>query len=455
MTTTKATTAKTQPVLTGYATSNVFFASRYRQGGRTVYSLDLSPQQIMSTVEMPDVNVPSPGNRQIRSAHADSFAKYFREQTEWVSPSLMLRTPKSFSFEVESEIAGIQFGVLDIPRRAMGDIHIVDGQHRILGMFRAEKGINIDIDKARSALALIRHNQEGGAGEKEGRARVNALEAQRARLAEERINVQIFVESDPVKYKQMFFDIADNQLGITASVKSRFDSRKVVHRSLAPVMEHKLLKGNVDPEGDHFARNSPYIMGAKHVAEIIRTLGVGLVGRFSRRVESEMKEQVLIERSNEFFDELIEAFPQMRALSLGQITADDLRQTSLLGSVLFVRALAGAKYDLQQFHAFEPEMVEAFFAKLNPFLSSPVYTASIWIKEAPAGAFSDGARSPNGRRQDMKNLKDWLVGIAIDKPKFLDEEPAPRPEPEEEWVDPEVGIGYTAFGADVPEPAHK
>ena len=38
------------------------------------------------------------------------------------------------------------------------------------------------------------------------------------------------VEDDSTAYKQMFFDIADNALGITSSVRARFDSRKVVNR---------------------------------------------------------------------------------------------------------------------------------------------------------------------------------------------------------------------------------
>ena len=77
----------------------------------------------------------------------------------------------------------------------------------------------------------------------------------------------------------MFFDIADNALGITSSVRARFDSRKVVNRGLEEVMKHALLKDRVDPEQDRMGRNNPNLMGAKHVAEIVRTLAVGIEGR--------------------------------------------------------------------------------------------------------------------------------------------------------------------------------
>ena len=447
---TQSVTTET-PLLTGYASNVVLFASRYKQGGRTVYSLDLSPEQIVATVTEPDINVPSPGNRAIRPAHADGFAKYIREREDWVSPSLMLRAPNAFDFDVQNEVGGIQFGLVSIPRRSLADLHIVDGQHRILGMFRAEKGIREDIDKARSNLANVRRVETGGKGEKDARARISQLEAQRNRLESQRVNVQIFIESDPVQYRQMFFDIADNALGITASVKSRFDSRKVVHRALAGTMEHRLLKGRVDPEGDRMGRGSPFVMGAKHVAEIIRTVNVGLDGRVSRRQEEEFKEGELSQHAMRFFDDAIEAFPQLSALALGQINADDLRKTSMLGSVLFFRVLGGAFFELTAEHAWSPEMVEEFFEKLNPHLSAPVYDASIWIANAPAGLFSAGSTAPHGRRQDLKALKDWLVEIALDDPDFLNALPAPRPvvkTEEELWA--EEDSGYTNLELDEP-----
>ena len=67
---------------------------------------------------------------------------------------------------------------------------------------------------------------------------MKTLNDQRARFDRERTSLQIFIEDDQAAYKQMFFDIADNALGITSSVRARFDSRKVVNRSLEDVMKH-------------------------------------------------------------------------------------------------------------------------------------------------------------------------------------------------------------------------
>ena len=437
-------------VVTGYASTVTFLASRYTQGGRTVYSLDLSPTEIAALVVPPDPNVPSPGNRAIRPAHADAFGKYIREHAEWVSPSMMLRTPNIFDFTVRDEMAGIQFGTLSIPRRRITELHIIDGQHRILGIVRAEKNIATDLDKAHSNLAIARRNEPKGNAERDARKRIAELEKQRDRLETQRVNVQIIVEADPVKYKQMFFDIADNALGISASVKSSFDSRKIVNRVLEATILHPLLVGRVDPEGDRIARGSAFLLGARHVSELIRTTNVGLEGRVSRRQEAEFKEAEVVEAANRFLTMMLEAFPQMKALSLGQIAPDDVKKTSLLGSVLFFRIIAGAYFDLLHTHQWQPADIQAYFAKLAPFMSGPVYPGSIWMEETP-GMFQESGMAPNGRRQDTKALKDTLVRWALDKPVFLDAPPAPRPPEPEEWVDPEIGIGYTASGGDIPD----
>jgi hypothetical protein len=269
---TEKTTAHTPPIalpaaqVTGYDTDIRFYSTRYKQGGRTVYALDLSLAEIAALIPAPDPDRPTPGNRAIRPAHAAEFGKYVREHEHWVAPGLILRAPAMFHFEILTEIGGTQFGVISFPRLALMDIHILDGQHRILGIHLAVLGIADDLDKARSTLASARRVDPKGRAVADTNKRISALNAQRERLAKERITMQIFVEENMIAYRQMFFDIADNALGITSSVKARFDNRKVVNRALEAVMEHPLLTGRVDPEGDRVGRGSPYLMGAKHVA---------------------------------------------------------------------------------------------------------------------------------------------------------------------------------------------
>jgi hypothetical protein len=315
----------------------------------------------------------------------------------------------------------------------------------------AEDGIAADLDKARSQLAMARRQDPKGALVREANRRIEELVSQQKRLENERVSIQIVVVQDPREFKQMFFDIADNALGITGSVKARFDARKVVNRALESVLEHELLEGRVDIEADRIGRGSIYFMGAKHVAEMIRSVIVGLDGRVSRNQDLTWKEEDVARRAKTFLDVMVAAFPPLQAMMNGQLLPDNLRKTSLLGSVLMDRILAGVYHDLREDHAFTDKMVQDYFAKLAPHMSGPVYEGSIWLTYLDQGIFDDGALAPKSRRQDLKYLKNKLVDWAIERPSFLDEPPAARPKPPAEDVDPEYGIGYTALGADIPK----
>lgn len=432
--------------VTGYTSDVRFFATRYKQGGRTVYSINLSLEQIASLITPPDPTRPSPGNREVRPKHAAGFAKYLRAREDWIMPGMILRAPAIFEFDVQAEVSGVQFGIISFSRRLLADLHILDGQHRILGIAVALQDIAEDLDKARNHLASARRVDPSGRVVTDARAQIAKLEKQRARLDEERASIEIYVEEDLVKYRQMFFDIADNALGITASVKSRFDSTKVVNRALPLVMEHRLLHGRVDNEADRVGRGNANLMGAKHVGEIIRTSYVGLDGRVSRVQESTFKESDVAARTNKFFDIAMAAFPPLEAISLGQLKTEDLRKSSLLGSVLFLRVLAGAYQELKADHAFSDDMVEKFFETLAPHVNGPITSTGIWMTHMPNPIFSEGGLGPHGRRQDLKLLKNTLVDWAITKPSFLTEPVVMPPVEEQDEDHLDFGKGYEGFG---------
>jgi hypothetical protein len=407
--------------LTGYDPDIQFYATRYRQGGRTVYSLDLALTQIAELLPAPDPANPTEGNRRIKESHAKSFGDYVRDHRDWVAPALVLRAPDIFRFEPRERIGGTEFGVISFPRLASTDLRILDGQHRILGIHLAIKGIASDLEKARSGLAAAKRNDDEAAVLVQFQEKIDLLNAQRERFARERTTLQIFIEDDQLAFKQMFFDIADNALGITSSVRARFDSRKVVNRSLEEVMKHALLKGRIDPEQDRIGRGNPNLMGAKHVAEIIRTLAVGIEGRIGRRLEDELREDALVQRTNEFLDTLVAAFPPLDAVIDGKETPEDLRKTSLLGSTVMFRVLAGTYAELVEDYEFDEEDVTEFFRKLAPHMDGPVTENSIWVTEVPDDIFTPGAFAPRSRRQDLKGLRDTLVSWArqVSAPPFL------------------------------------
>lgn len=222
----------------------------------------------------------------------------------------------------------------------------------------------------------------------------------------------------------MFFDIADNALGITSSVRARFDSRKVVNRSLEDVMKHALLQGRVDPEQDRMARGNPNLMGAKHVAEIVRTLAVGIDGRIGRRLEYELREDQLVQKTNDFLDALLAAFPPLEAVVDSELSPEELRRSSLLGSTVMHRVLAGVYQDLVDRHRFDGEDVTEFFAKLAPHMKGAVKPDSIWVTKVGEDVFSEGALAPRSRRQDLRTLRDAMVEWATAEAEWLNAKPA-------------------------------
>jgi len=410
---------------TGYDPNIRFYATRYHQGGRRVFSLDLSLTQIADLLPMPDPSNPTEGNRQVNESHARAFGDYVRQKPDWVAPALVLRAPDIFDFEVEKEVSGTQFGVLSFPQMARTDLRILDGQHRTLGIHLAIRGISSDLEKQRNFLANAKKINAEPAVLAMIQTEIERLNDQRARLAHDRTSVQVFIEDDQVLYKQMFFDIAENALGITSSVKARFDSRKVVNRALDGVMKHSLFKGKVDLEQDRMGRNNSNLVGAKQVAEIIRTIAVGIDGRVGRRLEEELDESELVEKTNNFLDVLLASFPPLAAVADGDLSPQNLRASSLLGSTPILRVLAGVyaalteRNPLLEEEDWEPEEVVEYFQKLAPAMSGPVAAGSIWTDHVPNNVFVVGAFSPRSRRQDLRTLLDTMVGWATDKPTIL------------------------------------
>jgi hypothetical protein len=357
----------------------------------------------------------------VKESHARAFGEYVRREAEWVAPALVLRAPDIFAFETREEIGGTEFGVISFPRLASTDLRILDGQHRILGIHLAIQGIADDIGKARSALAAAKRSDAEPAVLEQFTTKIETLTEQRQRFDRERTSVQIFIEDDQLAYKQMFFDIADNALGITSSVRARFDSRKVVNRSLEDVMKHSLLRGRVDLEQDRISRSNPNLMGAKHVAEIIRTLVVGVEGRIGRRLEDELREDALVQKTNNFLDCLIAAYEPLAEVADGELTPEDLRKSSLLGSTVVLRVLAGAYAELSDRYKWDDDDIAEFFRKLAPRMKGPVAEDSIWVTYVGEDVFSVGAFAPRSRRQDLKVFRDAIVEWASTEPGWLGE----------------------------------
>lgn len=393
---------------TGYDPYERFFATRFQQGGRTVYSLDWSVRELVTFLPKPDPEKPLDADatqRRIVRPHAAGFAEYIINDSGWVSPALLLRAPNIFEFErAQAETGSTQLGVLGVPKDAKMEISIVDGQHRTLGFHLAWEKLSAAIDKARAELASAK--TEGDP------VRVKACESNlkkwmdcRDRLANERVSVQIIVIENPSVARRIFVDINDNAKGISGSVKGRFDDRKVLARALNTVLrESDLLEDRVDLENDRISANSEYLLGAKHVADILRALTVGS-GRIGKRLEDELDERELAKDFAEFEEGMTTAFSQFEELMEGDLTASELRRSSLLGSNVMLRGFALAWYSLREAGWSSAQITQAL-KKLAPYMQAPVLPdpEDTWYATGLFPANEKGSYSPTSRAQDFKAL---------------------------------------------------
>ena len=417
--------------LSGYRDENQYLATKFQQGGRDVYCIDLSVAQLVHTLAKPDPSQELDGNRKIDEKHATDFAAYVRENRNWIIPPLLLRAPEDiFTFESLKKIGGTEWGILTIPRLARDDLKIIDGQHRILGFYTAIEQISTDLSDARGTAA---RKATASKVKKKGEMDAQRFIEQRERLDRERVSVQVVIVADPDEFKQMFVDIANNAKGITKSVRDRFDSRQIVNRCIDPVMEHRLLKDRIDLQRDRILGQNENLMGAKHVADLVRTVQVGITGRITKPKEKALDESKLIDDTWEFLDALVEGFTDFMAVADNVLTPPELRQRSLLASVSMQRVLAGVYHDL--LFATKPlrnpedptairvrgkwgqgEIVH-FFQSLAEHMSAPVTEGSIWVKETQQ--FEAGESAPPARAQDMKALTTTIRDWAIDPPEWL------------------------------------
>ena len=415
----------TNPALksTGYDPYEWFFASRYRQGGRTVYSIDFSVREVITFLPKPDPDRPldsSSTQRRIYPTHAREFGAYIRKEENWVSPALLLRGPDIFKFELLDlgvDTGTTAFGQLGIPKDARTEVQIVDGQHRTLGFHLAWEDLNDEISKARANVANGKANQDPIV-ETDFKKVLENLTGRRDELAGERVSVQIVVVEQPAEARQIFVDINDNAKGITGAVKSRFDDRKVISRALNRVLANSTFLDNmVDLEQDRVTGNSPYLLGAKHVADMLRAIKVGN-GRIGKRLEDELDDKQVADEFDEFIETMVDAFPLLAEVENGGLTPSEVRDQSLIGSNVVLRAFAAAWYELVQAE-WTPEEIGGAFATFEPHMS-PVFPdpKDTWFTLGVFDRKEEGTIYPTSRAQSFKTLTNFIVGACQEEPEW-------------------------------------
>ena len=165
--------------------------------------------------------------------------------------------------------------------------------------------------------------------------------------------------------------------------------------------------------------DNPNLLGFKHVADVIRTLQVGVSGRITTRLESELDETSLISETNAFFDLLCEAFPDLEGVRNGSMSPVELRKHSLLGSVTMLRVLAGVHQEIASTTSSDEDthaQVLELFSHLSKYMDTPIKSPSHWLESK---AFREGSNAPTARMGDMGDLRTHMVSWLANKPTWL------------------------------------
>ena len=394
-------------------------ATRYTQGGRTQYHITIPLWHLANLiVTRPDPNKTLEGNRRVDGGRADKFGKYLLEQQGWVSPAIIVRVPASEPPRFDAKQVfedGTAWGVLEIRLDLLPEIVVLDGQHRTLGVFRAQEKIIKEIGDIRALIKKMKEINQNDDGIAEQNERIKKLEEKKYLLTQEHFSIDIVVV-DRADASQMFGDINNNAKGVNADLRTVLDQNVFLNQVALRLMnEHPLLIGRVEQgEKARFSSTNVNLIGAKGVSDIARSVYVGS-GRISKRLESELQSSMdrSVQTVKMFFDVLLESFPDLAAIQAEKLDPIGLRSRSMLGSMTMLRALAHTYYNLTHpeesggGRVLSRDEVKNYFGKLSTRMSVPITgNDAMWLS---TNAVRPGDTAPSARSQDFKALVDSLT----------------------------------------------
>lgn len=414
--------------ISGYAVSDDYLAQRSIQGGRVHYSIVLPLHQIPVTMPVPNPTEPFEDNREVRLSHAEGFADYIRKNNGWHAGALTVRgLSKVLKFNEfpNQDDQPVKIGMLQVPRNMRNVFRIIDGQHRILGVKLLFDQISEDVIKATSRLAGARRSGAEPAVIADCEREIFDLEQLKNRIMEDTMTIDLLIEDDESAHRQIFVDVANNALSVQKAVTARFNTKKVVNRAVVDLLNDPstddLIRNRVDDQKDRVTGSNPNLIGSGVLAEIVRTIKKGIVGRVSAADEKTFDQRALARDTNLFFSILRESFPCLQDVATGNTSPAQVRRTHLIGSVTMIRILAGVYHNLAEQGIGRDEMV-SFFQTIDRAGGTPLTNVNqygrMWIS-SPSGAFAEGGSAPGSRAQEVKALVEEITGWFETPPKEL------------------------------------
>jgi len=414
--------------ISGYAVSDEYLAQRSIQGGRVHYSIVLPLHQVPVTLPVPDPAEPFEDNRQVRVGHAQAFADYVRHNRGWHAGALTVRgLSQVLRFTELPNQAGrpVKIGILEVPRNMRNAFRIIDGQHRILGVKLLLEQISEDVIKAAARLAGARKSGAEPAVIAQFEREISDLENLKHRTLEDTMTVDLVIEDDESAHRQIFVDVANNALSVQKAVTARFDSKKVVNRAVVDLLDDastdELIRNRVDDQKDRVVGSNPNLIGSGVLAEIVRTVKKGIIGRVSAADEKTFDQRMLARDTNLFFSVLRESFECLGEVAAGTLSPAQVRGKHLIGSVTMIRIMAGVYHNLVQ-QGITRDQVVAFFKTIDKAGATPLTTSTahgnMWIS-SPTGAFTEGESAPGSRSQEVKAAVEEITRWFDSPPKEL------------------------------------
>lgn len=402
--------------LSGYQPYTEVLAQHTQRGnGRRTYIVALPLYLISQYVPIPDPDKPFPGNRRVNKRHAEKFGEYWRENKSWVAPPLLVDTtmPLHEDFDVKFRAQGVEIGILKIHQTAASEFAILDGQHRILGWKLIGDRMAQELKSARSDLQLA-VQREDEQMQATSQAMIERILADQRRFESEYVTFEIMQGVTDEDHKQAFNDIATNARGITKSVTVSFDRRSMINRIAMDVAENlDFLKERIDWEKDRVVGSNENIVSGKNLADIVRHVAIGIDGRMTNRRENGMSESGVYDLVEIFFATLLASFPRLKQLEADEISAADLREKEMILSATVLRILAGVFHNLAvdlsdednpQINREGLEQTKKIFGQLSENTSLPIDPR--WMK---TGYFSENAKAPSSRAQDLRGLTNLIT----------------------------------------------
>ena len=235
-----------------------------------------------------------------------------------------------------------------------------------------------------------------------------------------------FVEDDVELAKQIFVDVANHALGVRKAITALFDQSKVINRALNEFLDDPstddLIRDRVDGYKDRVTGSNPNLMGAGSLADIIRTIAVGINGRISAAQEKTLNQKLLATEANRFFEVMHKSFAELESVASGNTDMGTLRKSSILGSSTMLRVMAGVYFELKTAGVSVTDIME-FFKKISQHTAAPISSKNasgkMWLNATTEGAFADGANAPGSRAQAVKALVAAIVGWHTNPPSEL------------------------------------